>query len=97
MKATTLSKFYSLLIPALGMIACIGVGSGAAGLLYDELEEHHPTKVGLLLVLALLGFAGTLFFLFRFLKRIAPKPYPQGHETSLTHDPSSTESLKKSA
>ena len=74
MKATTLSKFYSLLIPALGMIACIGVGSGAAGLLYDELEEHHPTKVGLLLVLALLGFAGTLFFLFRFLKRIAPKP-----------------------
>jgi hypothetical protein len=45
MKATTLSKFYSLLIPALGMIACIGVGSGAAGLLYDELEEHHPCSV----------------------------------------------------
>jgi len=56
------------------MIACIGVGSGAAGLLYDELEEHHPAKAGLLLVLALLGFAGALFFLFRFLKRIAPKP-----------------------
>jgi hypothetical protein len=56
------------------MIACIGVGSGAAGLLYDELEEHHPIKASLLLIVALLAFAGTLFFLFRFLKRIAPKP-----------------------
>jgi hypothetical protein len=55
------------------MMLCIGVGSLASGLLYDELDEHHPAQVGLLLVLALVAFAGAVFFLFRLLKRIAPK------------------------
>jgi hypothetical protein len=72
-RATNLEKLYSLLIPALGMMLCIGVGSLASGLLYDELDEHHPAQVGLLLVLALVAFAGAVFFLFRLLKRIAPK------------------------
>jgi hypothetical protein len=56
------------------MIACIAVGSVAAGLLYDELEEHQPVMPGLLLVVVLLGAAGTVVFLFRFLKQISPKP-----------------------
>jgi len=55
------------------MIACIAMGSVAAGLLYDELEEHHPILAALLVVAALLAATGTLFFLFRFLKQIAPK------------------------
>jgi hypothetical protein len=55
------------------MIACIAIGSIAAGLLYDEFEEHHPIRAGLLLIAALLAAAGTLIFLFRFLKQIAPK------------------------
>jgi hypothetical protein len=55
------------------MIACIAAGSVAAGLLYDELEEHHPILAALLLVAALLSATGTLFFLFRFMKQIAPK------------------------
>jgi hypothetical protein len=55
------------------MFACIAMGSIAAGLLYDELEEHHPILAGLLFLAALLAAAGALFFLFRFLKQIAPK------------------------
>jgi hypothetical protein len=55
------------------MIACIAAGSVAAGLLYDKVEEHHPVKAGLLLIAALIAAAGTLIFLFRFLKQIAPK------------------------
>jgi hypothetical protein len=55
------------------MILCIGIGSLASAFLYDELDEHHPAQVGLLLLLALLAFAGALFCLFRFLKQIAPK------------------------
>jgi hypothetical protein len=53
-------------------VHCAG-GSVAAGLLYDELEERHPILAGLLQVAALLAATGTLFFLFRFLKLIAPK------------------------
>jgi hypothetical protein len=68
-----LSKPFSLLTAALGMFACIAMGSIAAGLLYDELEEHHPILAGLLFLAALLAAAGALFFLFRFLKQIAPK------------------------
>jgi hypothetical protein len=68
-----LNKLFSLLSAALGMIACIAGGSVAAGLLYDELEEHHPILAGLLLVAALLAGTGTLFFLLRFLNLIAPK------------------------
>jgi TRAP-type C4-dicarboxylate transport system permease small subunit len=68
-----LRKLFSLLTAVLGMIACIAMGSVAAGLLYDELEEHHPILAALLVVAALLATTGTLFFLFRFLKQIAPK------------------------
>jgi hypothetical protein len=68
-----LRKLYSLSLTVLGLVACIGIGSVAAGLLYDEFEEHHPLLVGLFLLVALAALAGAFFCLFRFLKQIAPK------------------------
>jgi hypothetical protein len=68
-----LRKLYSLFLTALGLVACIGLGSVASGLLYDEFEERHPVLVGLFLLVALLAAAGAFFFLFRFLNMIAPK------------------------
>ena len=50
------------------------MGAIAAGLLYEDLEEHHPLEAVLLFLVALLGVAGAFFFLFWLLKQISQKP-----------------------
>jgi hypothetical protein len=61
------------MIAATSRNASIAAGSGAAGLLS---QQHDLLKALLLFLVVLLGSAGSLFFLFRFLKQISPKPKP---------------------
>ena len=67
------NRLFSLFVSASGIIASIAAGSGAAGLLS---QQHDLLKALLLFLVVLLGLAGSLFFLFRFLKQISPKPKP---------------------
>jgi hypothetical protein len=61
-------RLFSLFVSASGIIASIAAGSGAAGLLS---QQHDLLKALLLFLVVLLGLAGSLFFLVRFLKQIS--------------------------
>ena len=61
------------MIAATSRNASIAEGSGAAALLS---QQQDLLKALLLFLVVLLGLAGSLFFLFRFLKQISPKPKP---------------------
>jgi hypothetical protein len=74
LKAKPLRKPFALLLAASGVVACVSMGAIAAGLLYEDLEEHHPLEAVLLFLVALLGAAGAFFFLFWLLKQISQKP-----------------------
>jgi hypothetical protein len=67
------NRLFSLFVSASGIIASIAAGSGAAGLLS---QQHDLLKALLLFLVILFALAGSLFFLFRFLKQISPKPKP---------------------
>jgi hypothetical protein len=67
------NKLFSLLVSAFCIIASIAGGSGAAGLLF---QQHDLLKALLLFLVVLLGLAVSLFFLFRLLQQISPKPKP---------------------